>query len=308
MDHGISSPLPEILPELLARSYDPATVERILSDYPAKRPVTIRSNGLKTTESAVAAALEENAIGFGKVDWYEEAFIIEGLREEAIRELPLYDDGEIYLQSLSAMMPALVLDGAPGDDILDMCAAPGGKTTQIAALTKGRAFLTACEMSAPRAEKLRFNLERQGARNVTVLRTDSRNLDDFFSFDRVLVDAPCSGSGTLLSGNRKSPDRFTDHLVKKSVRAQRVLLAKGLSLLRPGGQLVYATCSILKEENEAIVEEALTKGGERFQLVPVVLEGLDKGFLLPSTLEGTLTLRPSELYEGFFIARIKRVR
>ena len=116
-----------------------------------------------------------------------------------------------------------------------MCAAPGGKTTQISALTGGEARITACEMHVPRAERLEFNLARQGARNVTVMRVDARRLDDYFSFDQILVDAPCSGSGTLDAADPKMPKRFTPTLVEKSVKAQRALLAKALRLLKPGG-------------------------------------------------------------------------
>ena len=126
------------------------------------------------------------------------------------------------------MMPPLVLGAQAGEDILDMCAAPGGKTTQIAALTQGQAHLTACEMSIPRAEKLEANLGRQGAKNVPVMRIDARELDEFFRFDRILLDAPCTGTGTVISGNEKSLRGLTEQLLVKCARSQRALLDRAM--------------------------------------------------------------------------------
>lgn len=123
---------------------------------------------------------------------------------------------------------AAILGAQAGEDILDMCAAPGGKTTQIAALTQGQAHLTACEMSIPRAEKLEANLHRQGAKNVPVLRTDARELDEFFRFDRILLDAPCTGTGTVISGNEKSLRGLTEQLLVKCARSQRALLDRAM--------------------------------------------------------------------------------
>ena len=189
-----------------------------------------------------------------------------------------------------------------------MCAAPGGKTTQIAALSNGKALIMACEMHAPRAERLEFNLKKLGASNTTVMRTDARRLDDFFSFDRILLDAPCSGSGTLNVNDSKLHKRFTPALVEKSRKAQRALIDKALTLLKPGGTLVYSTCSVLAYENEDIVTEALLKANRRgsFEVKPVELAGADNLPVLPTSLEGCLALCPTGLYEGFFVAKIAR--
>jgi len=225
------------------------------------------------------------------------------------------------------MIPALVLDPHPGEDICDMCAAPGGKTTQIAALADGKAYLTACEMHAPRAEKLQFNLNKLGASNVTVMKTDARQLDDFFSFDRILLDAPCSGSGTLRAGDARVAKHFTPALVRKSQKNQRALLSKALGLLKPGATLVYSTCSVLACENEDIVEQCLRQAKRKgiFEIQPII-PGAGAATdddnaplptfnarqaaalpLLPTRLDGTLCLAPTDLYEGFFVAKIKRL-
>ena len=303
-----ASSLPDFFEPLLARQYDADDVRRIVEGCAARRAVTLRANTLKTTRDDVAAALDAAGIGWRPVPWYADAFVIEDAREDAIRNLGLYDEGHVYLQSLSSMLPVLVLDAHAGEDICDLCAAPGGKTTQIAALSGGKALVTACEMHAPRAERLEYNLRRQGASNVTVMRVDARRLDDFFSFDRILLDAPCSGSGTLHVGDPNLAKRFTPALVEKSRKAQRALIDKALSLLKPGGTLVYSTCSVLAAENEDIVRGALDRAKRRgaFGLKPIALSDAESLPVLPSSLQGCLALCPTDLYEGFFVARIVR--
>ena len=327
--------LPEFFEPLLAEQYGSADVERILAGCTATRPVTLRANALLADRAHVATALDEAQIPHRPVSWYDDAFIIgqpndgqgadqERIPESALWELPIYQEGKVYLQSLSSMIPALALDPRPGEDICDMFAAPGGKTTQIAALTGNEAYLTACEMHAPRAEKLQFNLRKLGAPNVTVMKVDARQLDDFFSFDRILLDAPCSGSGTLKAGDARVAKRFTPALVQKSQKSQRALLLKALNLLKPGGTLVYSTCSVLACENEDIVSQCLhqMKRKGTFELQPILAGAASADEdapqptfdaqqaatlpLLPTRLEGTLCLAPTDLYDGFFVAKIKR--
>ena len=300
--------LPDFFEPLLAEQYGECDVRRIVDGCMAKRPVTHRANTLRASRDEVAGALDDAGISWKPVPWYDDAFIVVDARERALWDLPIYDEGKVYLQSLSSMIPALVLDAKPGEDVCDMCAAPGGKTTQIAALADGRAFVTACEMHAPRAEKLQHNLQKLGAANTTVMRTDARQLDEFFRFDRILVDAPCSGSGTLRAGDAGVARRFTPKLVEKSRKSQRALLGKALNLVKPGGIVVYSTCSVLACENEGIVEACL-KGARRagtFEVEPIDLARFEGASLLPTRLEGALCLCPDELYEGFFVTAIKR--
>ena len=195
--------LPRFMVDTVAGAYAPADAELMIEGFGAAvtRPVTLRANTLKATAEDIVAALDAAGIAHQTVTWYPDAFILPEAQVSDLWDLDIYRDGKIYLQSLSSMMPPLVLGAQAGEDILDMCAAPGGKTTQIAALTQGQAHLTACEMSIPRAEKLESNLHRQGAKNVPVMRIDARELDEFFRFDRILLDAPCTGTGTVISGN-----------------------------------------------------------------------------------------------------------
>ena len=301
--------LPEFFEPLLAQQHAADDVRRIIEGCNADRAVTLRANTLKATRDEIARELDSASIRWQPVSWYGDAFVLQDAREDAVRNLPAYQEGKLYLQSLSSMIPALVLDARAGEDVCDMCAAPGGKTTQIAALSDGKALIMACEMHAPRAERLEFNLKKLGAANTTVMRTDARRLDEFFSFDRILLDAPCSGSGTLNVHDPKLHKRFTPTLVEKSRKAQRARIDKALALLKPSGTLVYSTCSVLACENEDIVAEALQKARRHgsFEVKPVELAGADDLPTLPTQIEGCLALCPTRLYEGFFVAKIVRI-
>lgn len=299
---------PRFFASLLAEHYRTEDVERIL-DGSGRRATSLRANALKASAADIAAALDGAGIAWEPVAWYDDAFAIKEARESDIWPLDVYERGAVYLQSLSSMLPPLVLDAQPGVDILDMCAAPGGKTTQLAALGGRGTRITACEMSAPRADKLEHNLRKQGAGNVTVLRQDARKLDVFFRFDRILVDAPCSGSGTLRAGDPKMFERFTPALIQKCQRQQAALLDKALALLKPGGTLVYATCSVLPAENEQQLTAALKRVRKRgiFEVVAIDFPGIEDIPLLPNDLPGTLTLCPTNRYEGFYVAKVRRM-
>ena len=201
------------------------------------------------------------------------------------------------------MLPPLVLNPKSGEDILDMAAAPGGKTTQIATLTANKANITACELNQIRAEKLKYNLEKQGAKSVFVMTRDARTIDDFFSFDRILLDAPCSGSG-ILNINDKNMSNFTEKLIQKTINSQKKLMQKAINILKSGGEMVYSTCSVLQEENEQIIEEALKS--KKMEIVPIEFEGIEEMPMLPTKINGAIAICPNELYEGFFVAKLRK--
>ena len=298
--------VPAYLAQLLRAQYGEETAERIAQGYAAQRVVTLRANPLKTDAQTVRERLAAQDIETSPVPWYADAMIVRGAREDALTGLDLYERGEIYLQSLSSMIPPLLLGAKPGENVLDMAAAPGGKTTQIAALTGNQAMVTACEMNKIRAERLHYNVQRQGATRVTVMNIDSRNLDDLFSFDRILLDAPCSGSGTVQLGSPRSKGQFSREFLSRTTKQQEALLHKALRLLRPGCEMIYSTCSVLTQENEEIVSRVLRKTGA--QIVPLELTAFDNVPRLPVSIPGTLCVAPDELHEGFFVAKIRRMK
>ena len=294
--------LPEFLINMLKEQYGEEITQKIIQGYKSKRVVSLRVNTLKSNLEKILKVLEENKIEYDFVSWSKNALIIKNVTEREIKELDIYENGEIYLQSLSSMLPPIILGPKEGNDILDMAAAPGGKTTQIAALTQNKAHITACEMNNIRAERLKFNVLKQGASSVYVMQKDARILDDFFSFNQVLLDAPCSGSGTLELPNFNK--NFTKKLIEKSISSQTALLQKALKVLKRGETMVYSTCSILSQENEDVVNKIISKFN--CEIVPIEFEGKIDLPLLPTKIIGTLCVCPNELYEGFFIAKIKK--
>ena len=184
--------IPEFLINMLKEQYGEEIAQKIIEGYTKNRYVTFRVNTLKSSVEKIEKELKENNIEFEKVNWSSEAFVIKNVREKEIENLEVYKNGEIYLQSLSSMLPPIILEPKENIDILDMCSAPGGKTTQIAALTQNKAHITACEMNKIRYERLKYNIEKQGATSVYIMQEDSRKINDFFSFDQILLDAPCS--------------------------------------------------------------------------------------------------------------------
>lgn len=296
--------IPDFLYERLLKQYGEKLTESILNGFSVKRYVTLRVNTLKSNTYKIKEILNSLNIKYKEVEWSREALILEEVDEAEIRKLSIYENGEIYLQSLSSMLPAIVLDPKTNENILDMAAAPGGKTTQMASLSQNKALITACEKNKIRAERLKYNIEKQGANKVNVLIEDARNLDSYFSFDKILLDAPCSGSGTININNEKLGNIFTEELINRSVKTQYELLKKAISILKSGHEMVYSTCSILEEENEKNIEKILKNNN--IEIVPIDENLFKEANLLPTKIKGTIIVAPNELYEGFFIAKLRK--
>lgn len=296
--------VPDFLYNMLIEQYGEEVSNKIIDGFGQNRKLTLRINKLKTAVENVKKVLTDLNIKFSEVSWSEDALIIEGTTKQEILELEIYKNGEIYLQSLSSMIPALILNPQANENILDMAAAPGGKTTQMSAISNNLALITACEKNKIRAERLKYNIQKQGANRVNVLVEDSRKLDDNFSFDKILLDAPCSGSGTINIFDEKLNKYFTKELVDRSIKTQKKLLQKAIKVLKNGGEMVYSTCSILKQENEENIEKFLKNN--QLEIVPIDIELLKDIPILPSKIEGVITVCPNELYEGFFVAKLRK--
>lgn len=288
--------IPQFLKEKIEKEYGLEILNKIETGLIEGKPVTLRVNTIKTNAEKVKIELEKNNIEYEIVEWNKLAFIIKNVKEEEIRKLDIYNNGEIYLQSLSSMIPAIIIDPKERENILDMTAAPGGKTSQIAAIANNKVFLTACEKNKIRLDRLQYNMQKQGVKNINIMQEDSRKLSNYFSFDKILLDAPCSGSGTENVFN----SNFTEELIKRSCKTQEELLTKALSILKHGGEMVYSTCSILKEENEEILNKVLKKF--KAQIVPIQIP--KEIPILPTSIDGVVTICPTKLYEGFFVAKI----
>lgn len=294
--------LPEFLKKKLETQHGTELTTKIINAYQESKVVSLRINSIKTTKEEIINTLKDNNITYEEISWYDNALVITNKIEEDLKKLPIYQEGKIYLQSLSSQLPPLFLNPKENEIILDMAAAPGGKTTEISALSNNKAMITAIEKNKIRSERLQYNIDKQGAKKVTVLNTDARFLNEYFIFDKILLDAPCSGSGTFTNNEFNN---FNEDLVNRSTKFQTSLITEAIKHLKVGGELIYSTCSILKEENELIIENIL-KSNSNIELVPIDFTNYQDIPKLPTTLEGTLCILPTKYYEGFFVAKLRR--
>ena len=297
----------EFLIENLMKQYGKDITDKIIEEgYLTRRKTTLRVNTAKTKNQNIKEILKNNNISYQEVPWYQDALILDEKVEKDFKELEIYKNGEIYLQSLSSMIPPLVLNPKENESILDMTASPGSKTTQMANLSGGKTLITAVEKNKIRAERLKYNVDHQGAKKVSVIVEDARRLDDFFQFDKVLLDAPCSGSGTLSFQDEKAFVNFSKKLVENSAKIQKELLKKAIKLTKVNGEIIYSTCSILKEENEDVIEEALKSN--LVEIVPIGQDFINQLPTLPTSINGVVCIRPTNHFEGFFVAKLKKIR
>ena len=214
---------------------------------------------------------------------------------------PYHEAGVYYLQEASAMAPVTLLDPQPGQWVCDLCAAPGGKTTQIAARLQGQGFLLCNEYSPKRAKILSRNVERMGIANAMVTNETPQNLAKKYEglFDRVLIDAPCSGEGMFRKEEAAVTD-WSEDTVLMCANRQKEILESGAALVAPGGRLVYSTCTFAPEENEQVIEWFLHLHPE-FTPEPVEAPWFTSGE------NGTFRLWPHKLLgEGHFAAVLRK--
>lgn len=238
------------------------------------------------------------------VPWAENGYYYEAEMQPG--KHPYHQAGLYYIQEPSAMAPAELLDVNPGDRVLDLCAAPGGKSTQLAEKLKGKGLLICNEIHPARAKILSENVERMGIRNACVTNETPERLCARFSayFDKVLVDAPCSGEG-MFRKNEAAGEKWSPENVTMCAVRQDEILDHAAQMLRPGGRLVYSTCTFATEEDEGSVERFLSRHPD-FRLVPVDTEKTG----LPGCegeLVGTIKLMPHKVRgEGHFAAVLER--
>ena len=261
-------------------------------------PVTraLRINLLRCADGEPPCAIE----GLGaRVPWARGAFFIEGDARPGLS--PLHEGGLYYMQEPSAMTAVSVLDPQPGERVLDLCAAPGGKSTQIAALMAGRGLLVCNEPVPSRAQILSRNVERMGVRNAVVTCALPEQLAPRFPgfFDRILVDAPCSGEG-MFRRQPEARDEWSEHAPRGCADRQMDILREAARMLAPGGHMVYSTCTFNDTENEGVLARFFAEHPE-FEPEPFALDGL------PRAEKGYLHLYPHEMRgEGHFVSLLRK--
>ncbi|MGV8162311.1 MAG: NOL1/NOP2/sun family putative RNA methylase [Candidatus Nanoarchaeia archaeon] len=275
---------------------------------------SIRINTLKISIAEVKKRLEEDWI-LEQVPWCKEGFWIqyrEGPRFD-IGNLPEHQLGYIYVQDAASMIPPVVLAPKPGETVLDLCAAPGSKTTQLAQYMKNVGLLIANDSQGSRLSALGINLQRCGVLNSIITKMDGERLTKKSEmFDKILVDAPCSGTGTIRR-NYKISEMWSPGLVQRMAAIQYRLLKNSFTLLKTGGELVYSTCTLEPQEDEEIVDKLL-KEFPNADLLEIKLDikrspaiTSFNGKEYDSRVEKCLRIYPQDNdSEGFFVAKIKK--
>lgn len=261
----------------------------------------LRVNTLKTEPEILKILL---SVPLEPVPWISNGFYYQ--EEQKLSKSPYYYGGLYYLQEPSAMTPASLLPVEPGDMVLDLCAAPGGKSTELGAKLKGKGMLFANDISNSRAKALLKNLELFGIPNICVTSEEPERLAEIFPefFDKILIDAPCSGEGMF----RRDPDMVKDWISKGPDyyrKIQETIIKEGARMLKPGGCLLYSTCTFDREEDEGVIE-ALLQDNPQMELVPLSrFEGAEDGI----GLSGCIRLFPHRLKgEGHFLAMVRKKR
>ena len=237
--------------ELLMDEYDD-----FIKSYDEPKTTGLRINTLKINKEEL---LNLNLYNLTPIPWADEGFYYDEEQDRPGKS-PLHESGAYYLQEPSAMSVVPHLDIKEGDKVLDMCAAPGGKSTYILSKLNDTGLLVSNEINSTRIRALGENLERFGARNCIITNTDSNNLRKLFTgyFDKVVIDAPCSGQGMF----RKDEVAITDWSYAKVLECQSIqkeIIRDGYDMLKNGGILVYSTCTFAKEENEDVINEFISE-------------------------------------------------
>lgn len=279
-----------------------------------ERPLTsaIRVNTLKIQPGELRNRLENKGFELQTIEWISYGF--EVLKETYnLGSLHEYLQGYFYLQNVASMLPAIILDPKPGETVIDMCAAPGGKATHMAQIMNNKGSLILIERNSKRIPALEINLRRMGVLNSILLNLDAINLQKLnIEADRILLDAPCTGEGLIRQDKSRKKSK-TQKDIEKLAGIQKKLLNSGLKVLKPGGTLLYSTCSIAPEENEFVINDVLQDRLE-YSIIPLNnrygVSGLTRvlGKVLRKDLKLSQRLYP-HIHNtiGFFICLIKKI-
>ncbi|XP_014790015.1 probable 28S rRNA (cytosine(4447)-C(5))-methyltransferase isoform X2 [Octopus bimaculoides] len=293
----------------------PYQIIEFLEASEVERPVTIRVNTLKTRRRNLAQALINRGVNLDPLGKWTKVGLVVYDSQVPIGATPEYLSGQYLLQGGSSLLPVMALGPQENEFVLDMAAAPGGKTTHIAALMKNTGILFANDSNKTRLNAVIANLHRMGIMNVVVSNYDGRNMSKIVNtFDRVLLDAPCSGTGVICKDPTVKNTKDQDQINRCS-NMQRELLLSAIDCCnaksKTGSYIVYSTCSVLVEENECIIDYALKR--RHVKLVPTGLDFGEQGFpkfqrhRFHPSMNLTRRYYPhTHNLDGFFVAKLKK--
>jgi 16S rRNA (cytosine967-C5)-methyltransferase len=292
--------------ERLLNNYDEEKAEALLKSLNERPEICYRVNTLKIDIEDLKRLLDSDGIVYKKGYYLEEALYIDIKNPERHQ---LYKEGLIYIQDEASMLVSKTLNPKEGDTVLDVCAAPGGKTTHIAQLMKNSGEVIAFDLHPHRLELIKENCKRLGITNVKTEVFDSTFVNEKYleKADKVLADVPCTGIGII----RKKPDiklkNYTRKEISELIEAQYKILDSSSKYVKKGGFLVYSTCTIGKEENQNVIMKFLKEHPD-FKLVDIKAE-MPSGLSIETDSLGYVQTTPLEHeIDGFFISKLKRIK
>lgn len=276
-----------------------------------------RANTLLVSSEKVKEELEKHSFTFFSVDWLPfGVWWIENDDRQALLESDLFKEHKIYLQNLSSMIPPLCLNPDADDLVLDLAAAPGSKTLQLAGMMNNMGKITAVEVVKKRFYKLKNNLFEHGAENVTVILGNGENIWKKYQgyFDKILIDAPCSTEARFKAYDEETYRYWSMRKIKEMVKKQNRLIFSAFNSLKVGGTMVYSTCSFAPEENEEVISRLIDKFGNAVQIEPVDLpiDNIQKPLqkwrhkTFHSDVKNAVRILPNDWMEGFFLCKITK--
>jgi tRNA (cytosine49-C5)-methyltransferase len=312
--------IPEEFVVSLAEAYGQSLADDIVGTL-SRKPTTFRVNSILSSHDEVVSELRRSGFEFDTVPWHDDVFILRNKTKRELIDSPLYESGRIYVQSLASMIPPIILAPMPGESVLDLTAAPGSKTSQIAGMMGMRGELVANDNNRIRFFKLKHNMEKLGVATPRedwrfTLRMEAGNAlvwEYPEYFDRILLDAPCSGEARFDTRNPKTFAYWSPRKIREMAFKQRKLLLSAWRALKPGGTLVYSTCTMSPEENELQINLLLERYPDA-RLEEVAIAGMTElpivrdwhGKHLSGELDKCLRIMPTADMESFFVVRVRK--
>lgn len=307
--------------EFVARLERIVPVDRlpeVLRSFATDRETSFRVNTLLADVERVFSELGASGLTVSRCDWCAGAGTIPAEQRSVLSEHAAVTAGRVYIQGLSSMLAAQILAPEPGESVLDLAAAPGGKTLHLAAMMQKQGRLAAVEPVRTRFFKLRDNVRRYGAAEfIKLYQVDGRDVGRKTpeQFDAVLLDAPCSSEARFDCRNPESWQYWGLRKIAEAARKQKALLRSAIDAARVGGRVLYCTCSFAPEENELVVAHTLRRLGGKVRLLPFnlpvanVQPGLTQwnGKSLRDELAMTKRVLPNEEMDGFFLALLEKL-
>ena len=294
----------------------PPFLQKVLDSFREDKSVAFRQNHLLSpTTDEFEKQLAELPFDCQPINWFPGSYSVAGCHRESLIGSSLFDTSQIYIQNPSSYLPCLALNPQPGESVLDLAAAPGGKTLLLCTLMKNEGRLAAVEAVRSRFFKLQANLKRYGSKITRTYLADGRSIGRKVParFDRVLLDAPCSGEARIHQTDPDSWQYWQPRKIREQSRKQYGLIRSAFDSLRPGGEMVYCTCSFAPEENEAIVSDFLNQQpAALLEEIEIPFSGFQPGLSswnekeFHAEIEKTVRVIPDSLCDGFYLARIRK--